>query len=317
MNKTEYIVKVLSRTNRKDYENYVINRIWHQLNDLDIKPVSQQYVKRKDGGYALIDLYFPQFNLGIECDEFRHAGKNALSQDELRHDDILFAIKDYKERRVPIYKKQGSSNILILREIEEINKDIDKIVNEIKELKKESQRNGSFKAWTGAKDVNSAKEKGFMDVRDAYYFRTNSEIRDFLGLSNVNIQRSFYKIDANYYLWLPHMAIEQLNGVYTAGSWAGHINLLSEDGQTIYEWVNYKKKISKRQINQETESKESFNRIVFAKARDNLDISSYRFLGIFNKTGETIEKTINGKNLTFRVYRLQNKILKRSQIFDR
>lgn len=88
-------------------------------------------------------------------------------------------------------------------------------------------------------------------------------------------------------------------------------------GGCISFYDNYKKKISKRQINQETESKESFNRIVFAKARDNLDISSYRFLGIFNKTGETVEKTINGKILTFRVCRLQNKILKRSQVFDR
>ena len=52
--KREYLIKTLSRTKRKDYENYVIGAIWHRLNNLEIKPVSQQYVKRSDGKY---DLY--------------------------------------------------------------------------------------------------------------------------------------------------------------------------------------------------------------------------------------------------------------------
>ena len=67
--KKEYLIKTLSRTKRKDYENYVIGAIWHRLNNLEIKPVSQQYVKRSDDKYALLDLYFPQINVGIECDE--------------------------------------------------------------------------------------------------------------------------------------------------------------------------------------------------------------------------------------------------------
>ena len=45
MNKFNYLVRTLSRTNRKDYENYVINRIWNLLYNPEIKPVSQQYVK--------------------------------------------------------------------------------------------------------------------------------------------------------------------------------------------------------------------------------------------------------------------------------
>ena len=70
--KREYLIKTLSRTKRKDYENYVVGAIWHRINNLEIKPVSQQYVKRNDGKYALLDLYFPQINVGIECDEAYH-----------------------------------------------------------------------------------------------------------------------------------------------------------------------------------------------------------------------------------------------------
>lgn len=43
--KTIYLVKTLSRTKRKDYENYVINAIWQRLNNSDIEIVSQQYVE--------------------------------------------------------------------------------------------------------------------------------------------------------------------------------------------------------------------------------------------------------------------------------
>ena len=129
MDKFNYIVKTLARTKRKDYENYVINRIWNKLDDLDIKPVSQQYVKRKNGQYALIDLYFPQFNIGIECDEFHHiqeANESGFTSDELRTEDIISAIENYEEIRVPIYNENGD-----YREIEDINRNLDEIVERI------------------------------------------------------------------------------------------------------------------------------------------------------------------------------------------
>ncbi|HHT82808.1 MAG TPA: hypothetical protein GX003_05170 [Acholeplasmataceae bacterium] len=56
--KANYLIKTLSRTKRKDYENYVINAIWNRLANDNIKPVTQQYVfnKEKNEGY-LIDLF--------------------------------------------------------------------------------------------------------------------------------------------------------------------------------------------------------------------------------------------------------------------
>jgi cytochrome c553 len=47
LNKKDYIVKQLKRTYKKEYENYVITRIWHLLNDLNIKIITQQYKKRR------------------------------------------------------------------------------------------------------------------------------------------------------------------------------------------------------------------------------------------------------------------------------
>lgn len=90
--KRDYLIKTFSRTKRKDYENYIINGIWHKLNRIDIQPITQQYVKRSDGKYALIDLYFPQINLGIEIDEEYHVKNSAHdSQREMTMEQLLGA----------------------------------------------------------------------------------------------------------------------------------------------------------------------------------------------------------------------------------
>ncbi len=34
--KLEYLVKTFSRTNKKDYENYILTGIWHMLNRWNI-----------------------------------------------------------------------------------------------------------------------------------------------------------------------------------------------------------------------------------------------------------------------------------------
>jgi len=74
----------LSRTKKKDYENYIINAVWNRvtqrikndsvLKDLqyDLKPVSQQFIRKSDNERYFIDLYFPQLNIGIECNEHHH-----------------------------------------------------------------------------------------------------------------------------------------------------------------------------------------------------------------------------------------------------
>lgn len=72
MDKLEYLIKTFSRTKRKDYENYILNAIWQKIDCLDIRPVTQQYVKGDNNEYYLIDLYFPQLNIGVEVDEAFH-----------------------------------------------------------------------------------------------------------------------------------------------------------------------------------------------------------------------------------------------------
>ena len=71
--KRDELFKLFSkRTNRKDDENYILNAIWQKIDNMNLQPVTQQCIILKDGKRALIDLYFPQLNYGIECDEEHH-----------------------------------------------------------------------------------------------------------------------------------------------------------------------------------------------------------------------------------------------------
>ena len=81
--KLNYLSKTFSKIDKKGIETYVISRIWNKLDNLDIKIVCQQYVKRENG-YALLDLYFPQINFGVEIDEGQHMSEEHQASDKER-----------------------------------------------------------------------------------------------------------------------------------------------------------------------------------------------------------------------------------------
>lgn len=288
-NKSEYLARTLSRTKRKDYENYVINRLYNRLDDLEIKPVTQQYVKRKCGNsnYALIDLYFPQLNIGIEINEAHHLIQK--EEDKLRFDDILNSINSYSQIKIDIFKKINGKTVV--RSIDDINNDIDDAVKKIKQ--KKATLGNSFIVWDGKPDICKALQKGSISISDNYIFN-QEEVRKFFG-KNGKTQLSFYKIDNNGdHLWLPGLAIEN-NGEYIPYSKRlKYLNILSSDGEFIYELI----------VDAVRVVKENFNRIVFAKMKDNiLNRQVYKFIGIFQKQEETIFLDINGKKQEFVVHK--------------
>lgn len=84
-----YLARTLSRTRRKDYENYVLGAVWNRLSPetrTHIKPVSQQTVRSGDGRLFYLDLFFPQLNIAVECDELHHLRRKA--DDTLRESSV-------------------------------------------------------------------------------------------------------------------------------------------------------------------------------------------------------------------------------------
>jgi hypothetical protein len=53
MNKLEFVAKQLDKTKRKRYEQLVVHRIWNRIDDLNVKFVTQQFVKRPEGRATL------------------------------------------------------------------------------------------------------------------------------------------------------------------------------------------------------------------------------------------------------------------------
>lgn len=295
MNKFEYIAKTLSRTKRKDFENYVINRIYNDLNDYDIKPVSQQYVRRPNGKYALIDLYFPQLNIGIECDEIHHL--NQKEEDNLRFTDIINSISSYEEIRIPIFSSNDKNQY---RSIEGINNDINNAVNRIREKKSQTT---DFEPWDTRPDIYKALEKGLLDIDDNYIF-TQEELRLFFDRSGIT-QKGFYKIIEDCYIWLPGLAIENEGNYIPYNKNLDYINIISKDGEKIFEFLPDIKE----------NKNEVFKRIVFVKMKDRiLNRQVYKFAGVFEKKNKIMYLNINNEEKPFVVhYRKGKKITKLSK----
>jgi very-short-patch-repair endonuclease len=117
MGKTDYVLRSLSKLSTKRWEHYVINRIYHRLNDPDIEFICQQCIRKGDS-YYLADLYFPQFGLYLEIDEAHHDRDQAIINDARRRFDIKEAT-GLTEKRISV---EGYS-------LEEVDANIEELIN--------------------------------------------------------------------------------------------------------------------------------------------------------------------------------------------
>lgn len=261
MTELEYIIKQISKTNKKNFENYVVTRIWHGINHLDIKFTTQQYIRRPNG-HALTDMYFPQFDLHIEADEPFH---NKQIEIDLKREVDIIEATNHKILRIKI-----SDNL------KSINDRIDKIISKIRELRTEKIKNGIFEPWDLKKEFDPEyhRKRGYLSVSENPAFRTILDASNCLGQNYKGVQRAWFKskVYENHNLWFPKF--------YENNDWD---NRISSDGKTIFE----KCKIDGRKdthyydlINQPTK------RIVFPRSIDNLGFVLYRFKGIFETDKE-------------------------------
>ena len=275
--KMEYLYRMFSHhTREKDMENYVVNAIWARLDDLNIKPVTQQYVRRANG-YALIDLYFPQINYGIECDEAYHQD-NTLRDSE-REIDLMLALSSCSEDGLVIRRVDATQNV------EALHDRIREIVSEIRSL---VERQGNhLEPWLSPEEKwEHIKKHGSFCVEDTFSFKTIAEIckKCFGKPEGYKIQRCFFRVGEDIMIWCPKLAIKQSDGSVRSQS-KGWVNELSPDWNTITEYND-----------QAAQPKEVAYpercRITFAKSKDERGEDAYRFIGIYKWA-----ETKNGKNI--------------------
>lgn len=257
--KLEYMTHLLSKIAKKKMEAYVIGRIWHQLNNNKVKFVTQQYVHLPNGKYALADLYLPQIDMLIEINEDFH--KNNKEIDAVRNEEIL-EVTGIK----PIVIDCGSEKTM-----KDIHNEISKVVKQIKQAIKDKGKN--FIPWSDNKYSPAYyQEKGYLRVEDNEYvrtiddacaiFNTQAKHRGYLRVAGADIPNK-----ENERVWCP---------CSNNTTWG---NDLSENGLEIREY----NKTSEQKDREHVEKFLSMNqrRITFFKEKDELGLSYYRFVGVF------------------------------------
>lgn len=257
LDKKDYIVKQLHRTHNKKYENYVITRIWHLLNDTDIKIITQQYIVRPNG-YALADLYFPQFDLIVEVNESYHLKRVEL--DNIREKDIVNAV-DFK--------------VIVI----DTSKDINSIHNQINDLIDyiNTLKQNEFKKWDYENEFNNKQyiDKGYIDLSDNAVFCRCVDAYNCFGNNYKALMRggAIHKYIDNVNIWFPKL--------YRHGEW---INDITFDENTIYESnLDFEKNAK---AVKDWLSTDRYIRYVFAQSKDNLGRTLYRFLGEYTLNRE-------------------------------
>lgn len=279
MEKFEYLAHMLNdRTYGKKYENYVVNAIYSKVNNPELVPVTQQYVKNiKDKRrYYLLDLYFPQLNYGIEVDEGQHLEEEHKLSDKQRSQNILSAI-ECEEGRISIFNDNKT-----IRSVSEINKQIDREVNKIQKLIKKYESEGKKLKWLDNEEEKEViRKKGLIDIDDNVTFSSFVDVYNFIqGEEKIKgTYRCSRLLNPNYRLWVPQLTVIQDNGSSNAlGGWK---NFLSEDHKEVREAVpsKYKKETIIGKWNEGI-----LKRVIFMKMKDRFGKSCTKFIGVYKAT---------------------------------
>lgn len=260
--KVEYLAKTFSRTRRKDYENYILNAVWQKIGSLNARPVSQQYVKGEDNKYFMIDLYFPQLNIGIEVDEAFH--KHTVEHDlrrELTIEQKLSSVR--KDKFFKLYRIDATLPL------DKLTLEIEAVAKEIREKMAENNIN----QWdTDLSIKDHIEDKGFISIDDFYRFRKITDVANLVFFKDYKgYQQSTFKVEIDGQMekvWFPTISTKAK---------AEHevwFNYLNDDWSVLTE-------VNNREDGKTGDHDHDELRIIFAKIRDNYGKLSYRYIGNF------------------------------------
>lgn len=230
--KREFIMTQIKRTFNKKYENYCVTRIYHLLQRDDILFITQQMFQRDNGQRGMADLYFPQVNVWVEIDEGHHLAQ--AEDDEKRTQEIIDKKIKNLETVVSYTQLEEPLRIPITdKSIKEINQSVDKIVEVIKDRVKQQEDNGIFVPWNGViEDPQYYIKQGFVDTSSSAQFATSWAVSE---LFNKGYKEGSQKVWFN--TCIPNTFVCCIKLALNEGDFAGirFLNLISDDGQTIYE----------------------------------------------------------------------------------
>lgn len=275
MNRSDFILRSLSKLSSKRWEHYVINRIYHRLDDPEIEFVCQQCIRGSDSKIYLVDLFLPQLDIYLEIDEGHHDTDIAKMHDAARRLDIVEAA-GLIEERIPASNKTLS----------EIDRRVETFVELVRERKAAQVRDGRFRDWDYEQRFSPQRhlEEGYIEVGPHSAFWSQRDALRCFGYGGGHYQRGVWRLPVGTHeeIGLLGKAIVWFPRLYEQADWS---NSLSDDGKTITE-------VSKKEVHY----REAWNsRIVMARSRDEFNRTLYRFLGLF----EVVPEYSDGKEHRF------------------
>ncbi len=256
--KLDYMARMFRKISHKRFETYVIQRIWHRLDDSRVRFVTQQYVKRpQDDDYALADLYLPQVNIVVEINEPYHYDENQHKRDAIRNAEV---------------SKIAGVQVFVVdcrKPMAELHQYIEHIVGVIRQ--KVNQLGDKFIPWMGLDEHTPAyyQRKGYLAVDDDEYVETIDEICEIFHTKAKHkgfLRAGVAPLHDNTELWFPNAENKQWH------------NELMEDGAYILE---YPEKVDKRNAWFQGKMQENPRMITFFKYKDDLGFKYYKFVGVF------------------------------------
>lgn len=268
--KLDYISRLLQRVSNKRIEHYVISRIWHLLDNYDVKMMPQQYVSRELTQYALTDVYFPQIGLHVEVNEPAHY----VSEDKINRDLI---------RQKEIEIKTGHQVFVIdcQQDILGIHSQIDRLVAKINSEIKEQITKGIFKPWKPGNEHNPTywKDKGSINISDEVSFFKIEDICCLFDADYQKTKRGFLRKGAianpknnSQIIWWPSERTR-----------SGWLNNFDEILGTITETHSDQKKKSDHYY---FHSQGTYIRVCFFHYTDILGLTNYKYIGVFTNDKE-------------------------------
>lgn len=263
----DYRARLIHSIRSKQYEAYAISRIVHRLDDPEIELVTQQAVRLRDRSLALLDLYLPQFDIGVEVDELHHLAPRNAESDRVREQKILDVV-DLDITRLAV---GDAADRLAFQAA------IDAFVDDIRARKVVAIERGSFVPFVygNRHDPEHWIGKGQLSTGDDIKMPRTHFVTALFGANHRGFQSAGYWIGEDLMLWMPVLRQEH---VAARADWE---NVLSDSEDTITE----------RQLpgsSGGTHDYSGYRRVVFARFRDPvLADTYYRFLGVY----ELVEQT--------------------------
>lgn len=212
----------LRKAGHKIYEVYATSRIFHLLDDREIEFVTQQLVRLPGGTRALMDIYFPQFNLFVEIDEPYHNGAEQARADDARTENLRRALATRQSSTIDA--PSDPERITVGGQtIAQFNEQIDGLVTRIVSMKRAKVDAGTFTPFVFGRraSVDYWRERGFISVSDRTELHSRADVGALFGI-RPNQMKAVWRVSEDTIVWWPKF--------YENAHWS---NVLSPDGTEI------------------------------------------------------------------------------------